>query len=206
MSVLTIALFVAFATLLSPAVSQREVCSDINQCSTLSSCNAAVYSNTASPAVNYMICCLPKTVGPSTTFGDGTGCGIDKCTLASTCKSDPDCVPVPYATSVPALTCVSKEKLCWSQPQELCKDYCVWNTASNGCFWGLNAQSTPVPVTPANPCPTINTFVLIMLIFMFVSLVGAIVTVAVVVVVNQRKAEREALEEEAAEAEGGVQL
>ncbi len=207
------AVLVFYVLLLSAVVLAQgpQSCSTVGQCKSLNNCNAATYT-TLPATLQYKICCLPTTVGPSQTYGDGTGCDVDPCAAASSvqvCMNMDNCVPIPYtATTAPSLQCVNREKLCWSLPQAQCtgSKYCAWSSVAGACMWGLSAASTPVPVAAANPCPTINVFVLIMLIFMFVSLVAAIVTVAVVVVINQRKAEREALEEEEAAANGGVQL
>ena len=198
------------ALLLALPCTAQQTCAAINQCTSGNiSCNAAAYANTANPSLQYMICCMPTTQGPSKTYGDGSGCMLDQCASASSkiaCMSLKYCVPIPYTSSqAPSLSCIHQEKLCWTLDQSRCTSskYCIWSAGSGTCLWGLTAASTPVPVAAANTCPTINIFVLIMLIFMFVSLVAAIVTVAVVVVVNQRKAEREAMEEEEAAAAGG---
>jgi len=174
-------------------------------CTSTSSCTEAdfnrditVYSNNSILLNRYRMCIQ----GPSTPTQPNGVCCVDNCAVqdSSSCISA-GCALIPGRGT--ASLCIGRNKLCGLLTGAQCTYYSFCNRTSptSPCrFQGPKAINVAPGPSVADSCPALHPLVVAMLALMFITFVGAVVIVGIVVWRNQKKADEEEARREAAEA------
>lgn len=204
----------AFQAVLSAAQCQTSPGCPTQRCDAaywINALNVAAGASNAGVLQNaiYMQYTTCSTFGATST----TQCCVDPCNAwvsTDACSRDRRCIALPQSSSGSAdnpCVCVLREKLCNLLPMNGgCSNpnYGFCGMSNGQCTYidpaGASASTATLPPggDVLSKCDSLHPMVIAMLALMFITLVGAIIIVGVIVVINQRKADREEAEREAA--------